>query len=72
MLAAHRVLPACEMSTVGRANAPRAEGHESWRELWLRTAVRGALIVTVYFGLWELAERFLEMGLCVHGGGLEG
>ncbi|MBL8612352.1 MAG: hypothetical protein JNL38_33735 [Myxococcales bacterium] len=57
------------MSTVGRANAPRAEGHESWRELWLRTAVRGALIVTVYFGLWELAERFLmaPRGFDLHG-----
>jgi signal transduction histidine kinase len=58
------------MSTVGRANATgaRSDGHESWRELWLRTAVRGALIVTVYFGLWELAERLVMAphGLDMH------
>lgn len=28
-----------------------------WRTLWLRTALKGLLLVATYFGCWELAER---------------
>lgn len=47
-----------------RAATPRA--HESWSELWARTALTGALLVLVYFAAWELAERTFFSGVDVH------
>jgi signal transduction histidine kinase len=39
-----------------------------WRNLWFRTAVRGALLVLAYFGLWEIVERtvMLRAGYDLH------
>jgi C4-dicarboxylate-specific signal transduction histidine kinase len=32
---------------------------DSWRDLWLRTAIRGTLLVVTYFSLWEIAEKLV-------------
>ncbi|MBL9026996.1 MAG: ATP-binding protein [Myxococcales bacterium] len=40
-----------------RRIAAGGEGAGFWAELWLRTALRGALLVAVLFGLYEILER---------------
>ncbi len=37
--------------------SPDARG--GWRDLWVRTALRGALLVVAYFAAWEVAETIL-------------
>ncbi len=42
-------------TTIG-VRVGRASPIEPWRRLWLRTAVRGALLLLGYFALWEILE----------------
>lgn len=42
---------------IARPTTPRGEGPGFWAELWLRTALRGALLVVLLFGVYELLER---------------
>jgi signal transduction histidine kinase len=43
------------LDVAARTSPPRER--DFWRNLWVRTALRGAVLVVAYFGAWEVMER---------------